>query len=72
MHISSLCVWFKIITYIFIIHFVRLSANFVHVCKRTDPQLDKCLVQTIESLRPGMVEGKFNDLENKLLKDIYM
>lgn len=31
--------------------------NFVHVCKRTDPQLDKCLTQTIESLRPGMAEG---------------
>lgn len=31
--------------------------NFVHVCKRTDPQLEKCLTQTIESLRPEMPNG---------------
>lgn len=33
------------------------SANFVHVCKRSDPQLEKCLLQTIESLRPELPNG---------------
>uniref|UniRef100_A0A2S2Q1H3 Circadian clock-controlled protein n=1 Tax=Sipha flava TaxID=143950 RepID=A0A2S2Q1H3_9HEMI len=31
--------------------------NFVHVCKRSDPQLDKCLIQTIESVRPELPNG---------------
>ncbi|VVC36457.1 Haemolymph juvenile hormone binding [Cinara cedri] len=31
--------------------------NFVHVCKRSDPQLEKCLVKTIESLRPELPIG---------------
>lgn len=43
----------------FIIIIICFTANFVHVCKRTDPQLEKCLVQTVESLRPEMTKGKF-------------
>ncbi|XP_060873063.1 circadian clock-controlled protein daywake-like [Metopolophium dirhodum] len=31
--------------------------NFVHVCKRSDPQIEKCLLQTIESLRPELPNG---------------
>ncbi|XP_015371503.1 PREDICTED: uncharacterized protein LOC107167114 [Diuraphis noxia] len=31
--------------------------NFVHVCKRTDPQIEKCLLQTIESIRPELPNG---------------
>lgn len=38
---------------------MRVLANFVHVCKRNDPQIEKCLIQTIESIRPELPNGKF-------------
>ncbi|XP_050430977.1 circadian clock-controlled protein daywake-like [Adelges cooleyi] len=31
--------------------------NFVHVCKRTDPELESCLMKTIESIRPELPNG---------------
>lgn len=44
--------------------FLFSPANFVHVCKRSDPQLEKCLIQTIESLRPELPKGKSSEKRN--------
>ncbi|XP_050548945.1 circadian clock-controlled protein daywake-like [Daktulosphaira vitifoliae] len=31
--------------------------SYVHVCKRTDPQMNECLLKTIESVRPELPNG---------------
>lgn len=32
-------------------------AEYIHVCKRTDPQVSKCIRESIEVLRPRLVKG---------------
>lgn len=31
--------------------------DFIHLCKRNDPNLDQCLLETVESLRPKFATG---------------
>lgn len=40
---------------IFIIVFS--SANYIHVCHRSDPKLSRCVLQSIEQLRPKLQDG---------------
>lgn len=42
---------------------IRYLANYVHVCKRSDPQLEKCLIKTIESFRPELPNGELKIVE---------
>ncbi|KAJ9577484.1 hypothetical protein L9F63_005985 [Diploptera punctata] len=31
--------------------------SYIHVCKRSDPQLENCIINSIESLRPYLLKG---------------
>lgn len=33
------------------------TADFIHVCKGNDPQLNDCIVQSIQALRPLLATG---------------
>lgn len=33
------------------------SADFFPSCKRTDPQIDKCIIDAIEAMRPRLKAG---------------
>ena len=35
-----------------------VAASYMHVCKRRDPQLNECIVNSIETLRPYLLKGK--------------
>lgn len=32
-------------------------AEYIHICKRNDPQVSKCIRESIEVLRPRLVKG---------------
>lgn len=33
------------------------AADYLHICAKDDPNLDKCMTNSIESLRPKLAEG---------------
>lgn len=33
------------------------TADFIHLCKKNDPKIDQCLLETVESLRPKFETG---------------
>lgn len=33
------------------------TADYIHICTRDDPQLNQCMTNSIESLRPKLAEG---------------
>jgi len=38
---------------------LSVAASYMHVCKRNDPQLNECIVNSIETLRPYLLKGKW-------------
>lgn len=48
--------------------------EFIHVCKRNDPNVDNCIKESVESLKPylttGVPEYKIPSLEPLLLKEL--
>lgn len=34
-----------------------ISAKYLHVCRKSDPNLSGCMVKSIETLRPYLVKG---------------
>ncbi|PSN50094.1 hypothetical protein C0J52_04719, partial [Blattella germanica] len=34
-----------------------VTADYIHVCKRNDPDLDNCIINSVESLRPRLLNG---------------
>jgi hypothetical protein len=38
---------------------LSVAASYMKVCKRHDPQLNECIVNSIETLRPYLLKGKF-------------
>ncbi|CAH0558263.1 unnamed protein product [Brassicogethes aeneus] len=31
--------------------------DYIHVCKRTDPKVDECIIQSVDQLRPKLAQG---------------
>lgn len=62
--------------YIHTSHFVccKSAADFLHVCKRNDPQIEACIKKSVEDLRPklmtGVPEYSIPSLEPLLLKEL--
>lgn len=36
---------------------MHFSASYIHICKRNDPQVSKCVRESIEFLRPNLKSG---------------
>jgi hypothetical protein len=37
---------------------IFVAASYVKVCKKSDPDLDACLINSVETLRPRLNKGK--------------
>ncbi|PZC87299.1 protein takeout-like [Helicoverpa zea] len=43
---------------LFVLHFVAADIpSYIKVCQRNDPQVDKCIMNSVDLLRPKMIEG---------------
>lgn len=42
---------------LFASHSFFCAAEYIHICKRNDPQVSKCIRESIEVLRPRLVKG---------------
>nr|ATU82761.1 secreted Juvenile haemolymph binding protein-like protein [Pristhesancus plagipennis] len=31
--------------------------SYIHVCKRNDPEIEKCIINSVENLRPKLIQG---------------
>lgn len=56
-------------------HIITFLADFLHVCKRDDPNINDCVKRAIEDLRPHFVNGEPNynipSLEPLILSDLF-
>lgn len=63
--------FFKILIVLF--YFISI-AEFLHVCNRNDPDINKCISESVMHIRPYLVEGvpEYNipSLEPLLLKEL--
>lgn len=41
-------------------HDVYFTGSYMKICHRSDPQLNKCMKESFEKLRPFLVKGKDN------------
>ncbi|XP_024215575.1 protein takeout isoform X2 [Halyomorpha halys] len=36
---------------------IHLKASYIHVCRRNDPKIDQCIIDSIEDLKPRLAKG---------------
>lgn len=39
-----------------------ISASFLHVCHEKDPNVNSCMIEAIENLRPYLRKGNFGKI----------
>ncbi|KAF6204257.1 hypothetical protein GE061_002597 [Apolygus lucorum] len=61
---------------VFISSTIAKIPSYIHVCKRNDPELDKCVLNSVEILKPKLVKGipelDIPALEPLSLKDLVL
>lgn len=60
------CIRLKILIFLFeiillILCFLFIAAEYVHPCRKADPELNDCIRTTLNHLRPYVLEGIYFD-----------
>lgn len=51
---------FCIIFIIYITHYYLIAAEYIHPCRKSDPQFNSCIKETFNHLRPYLINGMWS------------